>query len=103
MKSLVDVNLIKALGLDKLPPEEQEKLLLQIGDVIYESIIGRAIKALNVKDKIELEHMLADNPSFETIGEFMYAKIPNIDKIAEEEIGSFKKIALDTFRTAVAA
>jgi hypothetical protein len=103
MKHITDKNLIKTLGLDNLPPADQEKLLLQIGDCIYEAIIARTLKAMTPTDKVELEHLLAENPSFEIIGEFIYSRVPNIDTIAEEEINTFKKIALDTIQVAVAA
>ncbi|MEN9647806.1 MAG: hypothetical protein RLY57_610 [Candidatus Parcubacteria bacterium] len=103
MKHLIDTNLIQTLGLDKLSPEEQEQILVDIGDVIYQSIISRAIQALSNKDKVELDHLLADKPDFDQIGNFMYEHIPHIDRIAEEEINNFKKIALQTVQGVAAA
>lgn len=102
MKQIVDTKLLAQLGLDTLPLAEQEKLMMSIGDAIYESIMARAIRVMNTKDKIEFEHMLSDNPSFDTVGDFIYKAVPTIDKIAEEEILSFQKIALETFQSAYA-
>jgi hypothetical protein len=96
MKQVVDNNLIVSLGLDKLSPAEQEHILADIGDVIYDSIIARAIKEMSDKDKIELEHLLADRPDFDRLGEFIYTHVPHIDRIAQEEIVNFKNIALNT-------
>lgn len=102
MKKLVNVNLIKSLGLEVLSNEEQEKIILQISDVIYDSIITRSIGKLDKKAKVELEFMLAHNPSSDELGKFLYEKVPHLDRIAEEEITSFKKIALENFHTALA-
>jgi hypothetical protein len=96
MKNLIDNNLIHTLGLDKLSIEEQEQILVDIGDVIYSSIISRAIQVMSNKDKVEFDHLLSDKPDFDKLGEFIYEHVPHIDKIAEEEISNFKKIAIDT-------
>ncbi len=102
MKQIIDTKLLQQLGLDTLPIKDQERLMMSIGDAIYDSIIARAIRAMNSKDKVEFEHMLADNPTFDSLGEFIYKAVPGIDKIAEEEIKSFQKIALETFQSAYA-
>ena len=96
MKKIIDNNLIVSLGLDKLSPAEQEQILVDIADVVYDSIISRAIKAMSDKDKTMFEHLLADHPDFDTLGEFIYTHVPHIDRIAEEEINNFKKVALET-------
>jgi len=101
MKKLINVNLIKSLGLEYLSLEEQEKIILHASDIIYDSIITRSIGKLDSKAKIELEFMLAHNPSSEEIGKFLYEQVPHLDRIAEEEITSFKKIALENFHTAL--
>lgn len=103
MKQIIDNNLIHSLGLDKLSLDEQEQILVDIGDVIYSSIISRAILAMSNKDKVEFDHLLADKPDFDKLGEFIYEHVPNIDKIAEEEISNFKKVAFDTVQGVVAA
>jgi hypothetical protein len=103
MKHLIDNNLIHTLGLDKLSIEEQEQILVDIGDVIYSSIISRAIQVMSNKDKVEFDHLLSDKPDFDKLGEFIYEHVPNIDRIAEEEISNFKKIAIDTVQGVVAA
>ncbi len=100
MKNLINTNLIKNLGLDNLSPEDQEKLILRISDTLYEAIIARSLGKLSSKDKTELEYMLAHNPTSESLGAFIYEKVPQIDQIAEEEITSFKKIVLSTYHTA---
>ncbi len=102
MKTIVDNNLILSLGLDKLTPEEQEQILVDIGDVIYDSIISRALRELSEKDKIELDHLLADRPDFDRLGSFLHDRVPHIDRIAAEEINNFKKLALDTVNSVAA-
>ncbi len=103
MKKIADINLLKSLGLDALPVADQEAMLLQIGDVIYESIISRVLGELKSKEKTDLDYMLTHNPTPEQIGEFMSEKVPHIDQIATEEIEAFKSIALKNHRKLVTA
>jgi hypothetical protein len=75
---------------------------VEIGDVIYDSIIARAIRGMSEVDKNQLEKLLAGSPDFDILGEFIYTHVPHIDEIAEEEISNFKKIAIDTVSAVVA-
>jgi succinate dehydrogenase flavin-adding protein (antitoxin of CptAB toxin-antitoxin module) len=96
MINISDANLIQTLGLQNLKETDLKKILSDIGDVIYESIIMRAIKSMSEENKQAFEQLLSENPTHEVLGEFIYNNVPNIDKIAEEEIVNFKKIALKT-------
>lgn len=96
MANPVNQNIIQALGLDNLPEEEKNKMLEEMGRVVYQNIILRVINELKEEDKDELDAFLETNTdNQEAIYEFLKSKLPNLDEIAAEEVEKFRKDSLD--------
>lgn len=97
MDKYLKANLITALGIDKLPAEKQADLLLKIGDVLYQAVIGRVIEELSEEDREAFDRVLTEKKDDEdAVFNFLQAKLPNLDEIVNEEIAEFKKDSLET-------
>jgi hypothetical protein len=92
MANVINQNLIQALGIDKLPEEEQTEVLMDISRVVYQNIVLRVLDELKDEDKDEFDAFLEKTPEDqEAIYEFLKTKIPNLDQIAAEEVEKFTK------------
>lgn len=96
MANAVSQNIIQALGIDKLPEEEQNEVLMGISRVVYQNIMLRVIDEIKEEDKDEFDTFLEKNPDDqEAIYEFLKSKIPNLDAIAAEEVEKFQKDSMN--------
>jgi hypothetical protein len=96
MEEILNKNIIKELGLDDLPEEEQEKTMLKIGEIIFKGVIVRVLQELSDKEAKEFEELISNKPDDqEAILNFLQKKVPNLDEITNEEVARFKQESLD--------
>ena len=96
MDDILKQNIIKDLGLDKLPAGEQEEMILTIGRLIYQGVIIRVMGLLSEKDKDEFDKLISEKIEDEkAVLDFLESKLPNLSEIVNEEIVIFKKESLD--------
>jgi len=89
-------NIIQELGLETLPQEKQEEIILKIGDIINQKILIRVLDEMSEDQKDLFEKFLADNKSNQgAIFEYLHSHIDGFDTMAREEIESFKKSGMD--------
>jgi len=96
-QDFLQADLIAELGLEDLPQEKKNDLILRIGELIQQSIILRVLDELNEKDKEEFDKVLAEDNSEKTLA-FLQSKLPNLEEIVKEEIIKFKKDAITRFQ-----
>jgi hypothetical protein len=90
------LDLIKELGIDKLNSEQKEKIITDIGEVIQKRIVIRIIEELPNEKQDEFQGLLnkaQENP--ELLDEFLKENIPDLEDMILEEIGEYKKGAVD--------
>lgn len=85
-------NLITELGLDNLPQEKKEELVLKIGGLIQQNILLRILQEMNESDKDEFDKVLGANDNEKTLA-FLQSKLPNFDQLVAEEVAKFKEQA----------
>ena len=96
MDDILKQNIIKDLGMDQLPPEKQEEMLLTIGRLIFQGVIIRVMSLLSEKDKDEFDKLLTEKiEDEEAVLNFLKSKIPNLEELINEEVVSFKKGSVD--------
>lgn len=96
MAKAINQNIIEALGLDKLPAEEQAEILMDMSRIVYQNIMLRVINEIKEEDKDEVDAFLEKNAdNQEAVYEFFKSKVPNIDEIAKEEVEKLQKDNLD--------
>jgi len=90
--SLVEDNLITALGLDELSEEKKIELIMKWGDIVQKDILMRTLKELPEKDKKALDKLLAEKgENWDEITAFIESRLPNFDDIVKEEIQKFRE------------
>jgi hypothetical protein len=90
INDLLQIDLIKHLGLDNLPPEKKEEVILKMSGVIQQNILLRILRELDEKDKDEFDKILGEDNNEKTL-EFLKNKLPNLDDLVKEEIAKFKE------------
>lgn len=96
MDDILKQNIIKDLGLDKLPQNEQEEALLTIGKLIYQGVLIRVMNELSEKDKDEFDKLLTEKvDDQEAVLNFLKSKIPHLDDLVNEEIANFKRESVE--------
>ena len=88
----------KELGLENLSQEEKEKIITRFGESLLKRIIFRVFQLLSEQDRKSLEALQGGDE--EKINKFLTEKIPNLEKIREEELMSlmddFKEFIKET-------
>ena len=94
-------NIIKELGLDRLPQAQVEEILLRVGKIIFQSVMIRVLEELDDSAKDELDVLLSQKPdNQEAVLQFLRSKLPNLDDIVNEEIQKFKEESVDFMKSA---
>ena len=88
------------MGLQDLPDEKKEQLILKIGELIQQNIILRVLDELSDKEKDEFDKVLAQEDGEKTLA-FLQSKLPNLEEIFKEEIARFKETAIARMQTIV--
>ncbi len=83
--------IIKELGLEKLPAERQDDILAKIGELILKKIFVQTIDKLSDADRREFEKILEKGDTAENVEKFLSEKIENYDKMVEEIVVETKE------------
>lgn len=88
----------KELGLENLSQEEKEKIIARFGESLLKRIMFRTFQILSEQDRKTLEALQGGGE--EKINQFLTEKIPDLDKIKEEEsislMNDFKEFIKET-------
>ncbi|MBI4159642.1 hypothetical protein HY504_00570 [Candidatus Wolfebacteria bacterium] len=96
MDDILKQNIIKDLGIDLLPEDKQEEVILRIGKLIFQGVLLRVMDLLGDADKDELEKLMAgDGATPEAVMKFLQQKIPNLDEVVRDEVTEFKKESVE--------
>jgi len=86
-------NIANVLNIDNLPEADQEKILADIGSVIFQNVLMRVLEKMSEKDQNSFEKLLDQNGTQEEIFNFLNSKTKNLSEIIEEEATKFKDSA----------
>jgi len=90
------IDLVKELGIDKLSKEKQEKLLVQMGEVLQQRIILRIVEEFPEDKKDELLKMLEEKKdSPDEINSFIETNLSNAEDLIMDEIGAYKRESVE--------
>jgi hypothetical protein len=83
----IGTRLIKALGLDALPTEEQAAVVEKFGDVLFRAVLARGLSSLTEEQKDALDAALGKNKdnSPDVFMDFFMANVPNFQVMVDEE------------------
>ena len=97
---LLNINLVKELGLDSLPQEKKVVMINQMMEVVESRINLEVLSVLTEDEKKELDKVLDSDADMVA---FLRSKIPNFDLMVAETIANFKKEVSDMQPAAVTA
>lgn len=101
LQKALEANLLSELGIEDLPLEQKEKILLDVTTIINQNISLRLLEELPEEKAKELETLLtdyADDPDRLQI--FFRQEVPNFDELVQEEIAKYKQQLMKRFAPA---
>ena len=92
--SLLQENIITALGLDELSLEEQSAFLSEVGDVVFQTALVRLVSELSEEQQHALETYLDTEPEPDVLLAHLLEHYEMFKKILESAVLEFKEDAL---------
>ncbi len=86
----INKNIVHALEIDKLPPEEQQEIIVRVGALIYQNVLMRVMETMPQADQDEFEKILDKNAGPEEIFTFLKNKVPDFEQVIDEEAIKFR-------------
>ncbi len=85
------VQLISDLGLENLPMEKQEALLMRMMEVVLKRIFVETMAKLNEREKEEYTAMIEKNMTPEEVESYVREKIPKYEEMVLEITKQFRE------------
>lgn len=99
MYQYITEEFLKELGLDKLPEEEKQRIMLQLMDVFTKRVMLKLIKNLDDNKLTEFDKFLETDPDPVSIFSYLADNVSNFDSIIEEEAKAFRQEAIDFIKS----
>ncbi len=90
LQNILKQNLIKILGIEKMPEEQKNAIVEKAIEIIQKKIGNRVIEELNDEDKKEFIKISSEKNQMAIVS-FLQKKIPNLNKIFMEEMAKIKQ------------
>lgn len=74
------------LGIEELQPEEQEALLIDLGDLIFKGSMLRILEIMEESAKERFNLLMASDPSDEDLQDFLREHVPGADQAVMETV-----------------
>ncbi|MEK7160922.1 MAG: DUF5663 domain-containing protein [Patescibacteria group bacterium] len=95
MPTQLQQDILKELGINQLPVERQEEILVAMTEVLIKRLTLRVLENLSDAQQEEFEAVCATNDQ-EKVQAFLAANMPNYEQAVQEEIAVFKKEMKET-------
>lgn len=79
-------NLVQALDLEALPVEDQEEVLVTMGDLIFKSSLVRLLERMDDAAKEAFVALIEKNASEIEMNDFLADKVPGADEAVAEAV-----------------
>jgi hypothetical protein len=90
--------IVKDFGLESMDSREQEKMIEKIGNLLFESVVERAVDIMDDKSMAEFENTLNNAGSdYQKIVSFLKSEVSGFDKIVSEEMSRLKRATSEIF------
>lgn len=85
-------------GLKGMDSEEQERMIEKIGNLLFESVIERAVDAMDDKAMSDFEELLATaEGDYQKVIAFLKDRVNGFSKIVSEEMARLKRATSGIF------
>ena len=92
ISDLLNLDLVKELGLENLPKEKREALTNQMASALESRVSIAVLSRISDKEKEELNSLLDDDKD---VTAFLREKVPNFDLLVAETVAGFKQEMLE--------
>jgi hypothetical protein len=88
----------KDFGLEHLDSREQERMIEKIGNLLFESIVERAVDVMDEDAMTDFEDIVANSgDDYQKVVSFLKSHVSGFDKIVSEEMSRLKKATSGIF------
>jgi len=90
--------IVEDFGLGSLDSREQERMIEKIGNLLFESVVERAIDVMDDATMKDFEDTVSGAGSdYQKVISFLKTKVPEFDKIVSEEMSRLKRATSGIF------
>lgn len=82
--------LISDLGLDNLPEDEKNDMIVKLAEALQNRLTVRLMASLSEDEKKEFDEVVAKRDDA-AVSKYLSEKVPNIDFIAKDEFETFRE------------
>lgn len=83
-------DILEALDLKQLPTEEQEELLLDLGDLVFRGSMLRLIERMDDVTRADFNVLLDRDPAEDEVMDFLQKRVPDVDAAVEETLADLR-------------
>jgi hypothetical protein len=85
-------------GLGNMDSREQERMIEKIGNLLFESVVERAVDIMDDSAMNDFEDTIANAGSdYQKVISFLKSRVPSFDKIVSEELSRLKRATSGIF------
>ena len=90
--------IVDDFGLSKMDSEEQEKMIEKIGNLLFESVVERAVDEMDEDAMAGFEEVLnTAGGDYQKVINFLKNRVNGFDKIVKEEMSRLKRATAGIF------
>jgi hypothetical protein len=90
--------IITDFGLGSMDPSEQEKMIEKIGNLLFESVVERAIDVMDDSAMNDFEGAVSNaGEDYQKVVTFLKSRVPGFDAIVSEELSRLKRATSGIF------
>lgn len=78
--------IMKALDVDALPPDEQEEVLLKVGELVLRDSLVRCLASLTEKERDEFGELTKSDASPDDVATFLVEHVPDADRYVGQAV-----------------
>lgn len=98
MSDDINKKIAKDFGLDNMDSRQQEEMVEKIGNLLFESVVERAVDVMDEESMNEFDGVIENAGSdYQKILSFLKSKVPGFNKIVSEELSRLKRATSGIF------
>lgn len=90
--------IVKDFGLENMDSREQEKMIERIGNLLFESVVERAIDAMDNNAMNDFDEIINEaGNDYQKIISFLKSRVPGFDQVVVDEMSRLKRATSGIF------
>mgnify|MGYP001577502372 CR=1 FL=1 len=88
----------KDFGLESMNSEEQEKMIEKIGNLLFESVVERAVEMMDEETMNDFDDAIDEaGGDYQKVVAFLKSRVPGFNKVVSEELTRLKRATSGIF------